>query len=293
MDTNSMSTKLLAIATGCVFLSGTAVLIFSDVLHGATLTEKHYISAVIIAGTMLVGHLSWDAWRGKKRPSSVAFGFLFAIGTALVVLSSAGRQGESLALTEAQAAAAEDARRDAKTGLKRAQAMLAEAQASLASECRSGRGKRCDGIQRTIDVYEAAARGEQSKLDQIGPAKLVAPDEEKLAEVVATIFGASKDRVKAIAVLLKPFGISLFLEFGAIVSFGFGFRGEKKVPAVKVASKAANENTEVATDLPSQDELVAVRKQFFTETPKQVVARALPALTSKGLLGRNVGMRLN
>lgn len=68
-------------------------------------------------------------------------------------------------------------------------------------------------IQRTIDAYEAASRGEQAKLDQIGPAKVVAPDEEQVAEAISAISTASNERVKAIAVLLKPFLISLFLEF--------------------------------------------------------------------------------
>ena len=227
MRTNTTTgLRCLAGVAGIVFLSGTAMLIFSDVIKGAPLTEKHYIAAVIIAGTMLVGHLAHEAWRNSKYLSSISFGFLFAVGTALVVLSSAGRQGESLALTQAQANAAEAARADSKVGLKRAQAMLAEAQKALANECKTGSGKRCSGIQRTIDVYEAAARGEQAKLDQIGPVVIVAPDEEKIAEVISTISTASKERVKATAVLVKPFLIALFLEIGAIVSFGFAFRGE-------------------------------------------------------------------
>ena len=221
--------RCLAGVAGVIFLSGTAVLVFGDVIKGAPLTEKHYIAAVIISGTMLVGHLAHEAWRNSKYLSSFAFGFLFAVGTALVVLSSAGRQGESLALTQAQAEAVEEARADAKVGLKRAQAMLAQAQTALANECKTGSGKRCAGIQRTIDVYEAAARGEQAKLDQIGPVMIVAPDEEKIAEVISTISTASKERVKATAVLVKPFLIALFLEFGAIVSFGFAFRGEMRM----------------------------------------------------------------
>ena len=242
MTTNTTAgLRCLAAVAGVVFLSGTAVLIFGDVLKGAPLTEKHYIAAVIIAGTMLVGHLAHEAWRNSKYGSSFAFGFLFAIGTALVVLSSAGRQNETVSTTQAQAEAAEAARANARQGLKRAQAMLAEAQAALGRECKSGSGKRCAGIQRTIDVYEAAARGEQSKLDHIGPAKVVAPDEETFAEVVATIFGASKERVKATAVLAKPFLISLFLEFGAIVSFGFAFRAENKSVHVEPAKAVPTE----------------------------------------------------
>ena len=262
MKTNTMTgLRCLAGLAGLVFLSGTAVLIFGDVIKGAPLNEKHYIVAVIIVGMLLVGHLAHEAWRNSKYLSSFAFGFLFAVGTALVVMSSAGRQGESLALTQAQAEAAEAARADAKVGLKRAQAMLAQAQKALADECKTGSGKRCVGIQRTIDVYEAAARGEQVKLDQIGPVVIVAPDEEKIAEVISTISTASKERVKATAVLVKPFLIALFLEFGAIVSFGFAFRGEKTMLQL-VETKSA-EPTELSHV--SDAELIELKRYFGSD----------------------------
>ena len=269
MTTNTTAgLRCLAAVAGVVFLSGTAVLIFGDVLKGAPLTEKHYIAAVIIAGTMMVGHLSYEAWLTGKYPSSINFGFLFAIGTALAVLSSAGRQNEAVSTTQAQAEATEAARADARQGLKRAQAMLAEAQAALGRECKSGSGKRCAGIQRTIDVYEAAARGEQSKLDHIGPAKFVVPDEKTFAEVVAPIFGASKERVKATAVLAKPFLISLFLEFGAIVSFGFAFRVDSRV--ITVAEQPKWEPSEAdrrQTSFQLPDDLDKLRKLTTVSIP--------------------------
>lgn len=270
--------RSLAGVAGLVFLSGTAVLIFGDVIKGASLTEEHYIAAVIIAGTMMVGHLSYEAWLTGKRPSAINFGFLFAVGTALVVLSSAGRQGEATAITQAQADAAETARGDARQGLKRAQGMLAEAQAALAKECKSGRGKRCDGIQRTIDVYEAAARGEQAKLDQIGPATVVAPDEEKVAEVISTIFNADHARVKALAVLIKPFLISLFLEFGAIVSFGFAFRGERKTTIAVIPDMTTNVSTAEPSELNdlTNDDLADLKRYFSNDHSATVIAFPAP-----------------
>lgn len=292
---NNTSGRILAIAAGLVFTAGAAGILFEDViLKGAPLALKHGITLVTIAGTLMVGHLAHQT-RGWSR---AGFSLLFLVGTALVVFSSVGRQGEALAVTQAQADASEDARARAKDGIKRSLSMLNEAQASLARECRTGKGKRCDGIRATLSVYEAAAKGHQADLDRIGPAKPVAPEAEKLAEIAA-VFGADKVKMKAGAVLLQPFLTALFLEFGAIVSFGFGFRSNQRVSSEKAKPNSAtakpNSVTEVAndTDLPTDEELVTIKKQFFTETPKQVVARAMPALTQRGLLGRNVGIRLN
>lgn len=53
--------RCLAGVAGLGFLSSTALLIFGDVIKGAPITEKHFIAAVIIAGTMLVGQLAHEA----------------------------------------------------------------------------------------------------------------------------------------------------------------------------------------------------------------------------------------
>lgn len=276
MDTNITGGRVLAICAGLVFTAGAAGILFEDVLlKGAPLALKHGITLVTIAGTLMVGHLAHTA----KGWAKMGFALLFVVGTALVVFSSVGRQGENLALTAAAAEAQEDARRDAKAGLKRAQAMLAEAQTALGRECKSGRGKRCDGIQRTIEVYDAAARGHQSELDRIGPAKPVAPEAEKLAEIAA-VFGADHAKVKAGAILLQPFLTALFLEFGAIVSFGFGFRSQKRPVVVKPVTVAANENVK---DEPSERDRA---QTSFPEVPADVAvatARRMPKLEARGL----------
>lgn len=293
MDYSKAGGRGLATIAFVVFTGAAGAILLNDVLGGAPFTLKHIITCAVFAGTLMVGHLASEARRGRRYLAMIGFSFLFLVGTALIVFSSVGRQGETLALSSAQAAAAEEARTDAKTGLKRAQGMLAQAQAELGRECKSGRGKRCDGIQRTIDVYEAAARGEQAKLDKIGPAKPVSPEAERLAEI-AGVFGANKEQVKAGAILVHPLLVTLFLEYGGILCGGFAFRGGKRKP--NTVKPKPNTVTEVAndTDLPSDEELVTIKKQFFTETPKQVVARSMPALSSKGLLGRNMGMmRLN
>lgn len=251
---NTFGLRVLAFVGGLVFLGGTIIQVYSDVIKGAAITEKHLLSAVIIGGAILVGHLATEGWRAGRYLAAVGFGGIFLACTALVVLMSVGRQGETIAWTQAQADASEDTRRIARYGLKEANGMLAEAQRRLAKECASGKGKRCDGIRSTIAVYEAAAAGHQAALDKVGPAKLVAPEEEQFAKLLATFFSVDKDRVKAGTIMAKPFFVSAVCEFGVILCFGFAFRGNRTIAPNRMSSELSN-----VTDA----ELTELKTQFF------------------------------
>lgn len=249
---NTYGLRVLAFVGGLVFLGGTVIQVYGDVIKGAAITEKHLLSAVIIAGAILVGHLAIEGWRAGRYSAACGFAGIFLACTALVVLMSVGRQGETMAWTQAQADASEDHRRIAREGLKEANGMLAEAQRKLAKECASGKGKRCDGIRSTISVYEAAAAGRQSALDKLGPAKLVAAEEEQFAKLLATFFSVDKDRVKAGTIMAKPFFVSAVCEFGVILCFGFAFRG------TRVRSRTSSDLSNVP-----DAELSELKTQFF------------------------------
>lgn len=226
MERNAHGGRWLAVAAGTLFTSGALAVLLEDiVMQGAPFSLKHALVIITVAGTMMVGHLCSDAIKARHILAAGGFALLFVAGTILTVYSSVGKQAGNQMATAAEAEAAAEARTAAKRGLERAEAMLTEAQGSLARECKSGKGKRCEGIQATIAVYDAAARGHKAELAKIGPAKPVAPEAEKVAEVAA-VFGADKERVKAGIVLTAPFFLTLFLELGAIISFSFAFRGD-------------------------------------------------------------------
>lgn len=254
MNTHStFGLRCLAFLGGLVFLGGTVIQVYGDVIKGAAITEKHLLSAVIIAGAILVGHLATEGWRAGRYVASFGFAGIFLACTALVVLMSVGRQGETMAWSEAQEIAASDSRRIARDGLKEATGMLAKAQQALAKECASGKGKRCDGIRSTISVYEAAAAGHQATIDRLGPPKLVAPEEEQFAKLAATFFSVDKDRTKAATIMAKPFLVSAICEFGVILCFGFAFRGERKtIAAETISEKTTLSSPEIDwSDLPT------------------------------------------
>jgi hypothetical protein len=116
-----------------------------------------------------------------------------------------------------------DQRAEAKAQLAEAQRMLDEERADHARECKSGRGKRCDGIAASIAVYEAAVKGHQADIEKLGPTEPVAPKAERFAEILA-LFGADKAQAKAALSLLEPFLYTLLFEYGSIVAWGCAFR---------------------------------------------------------------------
>lgn len=217
--------RLLAIAAGAAFTYGGLRIILGDSLtNPAQWSTSVQLTVLMVFGTIAAGHLMRDAWTAAHRAAAIGFLVLFLSGTGLVVFNSVGRQAEATMLTVSQADDAAERRVAVKASLARAEAMLTEAQASLARECKTGKGKRCEGIAATIAVYEAAVKGHVADLEKLGPAR---PVNAKAAEgaKIAALFGADEAKAKAALMLLEPFLWTLFFEWGSIVSLGFAFRG--------------------------------------------------------------------
>jgi len=225
---HSIEGRPLAIVAGALFAAGTAGILLEDVIiHGAPMTLKHWITVVVIAGTIMVGHQVHKAWHSGLKGSAAGFAVLFLVGTLLTVYSSVGRQAEHTMIASAEVEAADKARTRATRGLSEAETMLADAQRDLAKECKTGKGKRCEGIKATVDVYQAAALGYAAELNRLGPAKVATPEAKRAGELAA-VFGANPTKVEAAMVLLIPFLTTLFLELGAIICLGYGFRPSRK-----------------------------------------------------------------
>lgn len=309
MQTNTTPGRALAIAAGGVFLAGTLGILFEDVLlKGAPLALKHGLTLAILAGTIMVGHLANSARSSRHWASAVAFSMVFVIGTVLVVLSSVGRQTADTIQTTAQIEA-DAGRRVAITQVRnRAVEMLEKAQASLPAACKGGNGKDCKGVKATIEVYEASIRGHDADLSKLGPVKVSNADAEQLAEILSTVFGADKAKVKAAAVLLTPFAVALFLEFGVIVSFGFAFSHRpvstvSKVSAPVLAAPAASEPedremTELRRVLRrasaplTNGELADLLGVVKGEASKRVSKAVEAGIVSRQRVGKEVAIRL-
>lgn len=218
--------RLLAIAAGAAFVyGGLLVIIGKDALLDPTKWDTSVqITVLTVFGVIGAGHLCENARQARRWFAATGFALVFGGGTWLVIENSVGKQAESTLLTVSQADAEAERRIALKASLARAEAMLTEAQANLARECKTGKGKRCEGIQATIGVYEAAVKGHVADLEKIGPAKPVNTKASEMAKIAA-LFGFDEAKAKALLMVLGPLLRTLFFEIGAIVSLGFAFRG--------------------------------------------------------------------
>lgn len=228
MTTYSTAGRSLAIAAGVVLLSGTLAILFEDVVRGAPLQLKHHLTLVIVAGTLMAGHLADQARRTRHFVSCLGFALIFVAGTGLVVYSSVGRQAEKTMLSSAEHDDVVRQRVALEESLASDRASIIEKRAAADKECASGEGPRCRSARSTVDFYENSAKGTEARLSLLEPAKPVSPEAEQLGTVAAAL-GYDRERVKAVATLLAPFLTTLFLEFGTIVSFGFAFSPKRKL----------------------------------------------------------------
>jgi hypothetical protein len=260
----SIEGRALAITAGGLFAVGTLGILLEDVImHSAPFTLKHALTVVVVAGTIMVGHLAAGARSAGHWGAVAGFGVLFLAGTLLTVYSSVGRQAEHTMIASAEVQAAELARARATKGLGEAETMLADAQRELARECKTGRGKRCEGIKATVDVYDAAVRGHKAELERLGPAKVAVPEAKRAGELAA-VFGADPVKVEAAMVLLIPFLTTLFLELGAIICLGYGFRPSRKIANDNRPSVRDTEQTSFPIDPDGGS-----RKRVFTRNEAQ------------------------
>jgi hypothetical protein len=228
--------RAVALVAAVISAAGGLAILLDDVVKGAAHFEiKHGITIGIVALAILAGHSVVAAWRARHVFGVLGFLVVFLAATGLVVFKSTGRQAETTFQSQAEADLAAEARTASKAALARSEAMLADTQRDLARECKSGRGKRCQGIEATIGVYEAAITGHRATLDRLGAPKPVAPEAENFANLAA-VFGADKAKVKAGAMLLVPFLTTALFEFGAIVGFAFAFRHRSATRAIKAAA---------------------------------------------------------
>lgn len=261
--TYSIEGRALAITAGGMFAAGTLGILLEDViLHAAPFGLKHALTVVVVAGTIMVGHLAAGARSSRHWSAVLGFGALFLAGTVLTVYQSVGRQAAHTMIASAEVATAEQARLRATKGLAQAEAMLADAQRDLARECKTGKGRRCDGIAATIAVYEAAAKGHQAELTRLGPPRVAVPEAKRAGELAA-VFGADPQKVEAAMVLVIPFVTTLFLELGAIISLGYGFRPSRRV--------SANDNSQTSFPIPEPEPLPPATAKPDTMAHAQII----------------------
>lgn len=233
MHTHISKARLAARVAGVFATTGALAILSADAFTSGHLALDHFLLPVVVAITILSGHLVGKA--GWRAPLS-AFGFaiVFLIGTGLTVYTSAGRQAKSAELSMGDAAASnaelaklQRERADAKA---RWQTADDKATAEMTGQkclerCKAWKDRATD-IQARIDILDAGIK-------RIGGEKTVAPTAHRVADVLA-LFGYDHKTAKRLLITLEPFAYSLFLELAAIIAFGYGFGGQVRQVAPTV-----------------------------------------------------------
>lgn len=217
-----------AIAAGVLCAAGAIAILTQDIIvSGGRPTIDHGLQVLIVVLTIAIGHLAAGELRrfGGGEWGRLLTGLPLAAVAALAsvwcVYQTAGR-------TSAHHEAALSAERDkaarlpdAASRLDKNRAMLEQERRLLARECASGKGKRCDGIAASVEVYEDAVRGSEAEVAGLAP-KPVGTSAHAFARVVAIMPGVTADETAIAAWLLivEPLGPSLIFELGAILCFG-------------------------------------------------------------------------
>jgi len=215
--------RLGAIAVGALCAVGAAGVLLADIYHTQTVTIDHALSVIVLIGTIAAGVMAVDALKALRTlPQAVVLAALFCTGSAYCVMSTAGRTAESRAVKQIEAETRNAARAEILANRKKDQDRLDKKREEHAAECKSGKGKRCDGIKESIAVYEAAVKGHEADLAALGPEQPVNTKIKNVSAIAAAITGRDVKKIEALATLIDPNIPALFLEAGSIVFLHIG-----------------------------------------------------------------------
>lgn len=237
-----MQLRPVPLALGIFFALVTGFVLFDDVRHGAEITTSHVLSLAALVAALASGHWAWPQLRAGAIVPGLMLTVLFLGATSYVVISSGARNAE---VAQAKAALAVDinAKRAHETAkMAAAETMLARAQIEHASECRTGRGKRCDGIAATVAVYAAAVKGHQATLAELGPERKPDGGFAHAGQVLAALPFVTADAsdISARLTLLLPFLVVLISELGTITFMHIGIGN---APLATMSARKSNGDT--------------------------------------------------
>lgn len=224
--------RALAIVAGLTFTTGSLVVLMGDVLTTPALWDRfHVLTILTVAATIFAGHMIAEAKGARTYLAAVGFVLAFAVGTALVVANSIGKQAE-VSGTKALDAEATNAAIAAKSAdLAKAKLRFDDANKWADKEMTGERcGPRCKDWRLRATEVGAHIKALEAEIAALGPQKVANAKSERVGEIAA-LFGYDKAKAKVGFELLEPLLWSAFFELGAIVSFWFAFRPVRRVTA--------------------------------------------------------------
>lgn len=240
-----------AIAAGALCALGAAAVLLEDVRHTHTVSTDHLLSVLVLVGTITAGVMAVEFTKSVRTwHYAIALTALAAVGSVYCVINTAGRSAESRATKQLAAEAINAKRSDLIAARTTDQRRLDLKREEHARECATGRGKRCDGILESLNVYEAAVKGHNADLAALGPAAPVNATANNAAALIAPFTSSDRATIAAAVGLILPNIPALFAEAGSILFLHIGLAGWHRRPR----QAAVEEN---------DDELATLRQRFF------------------------------
>ncbi len=167
MTNNMRWTHVAATAIAAACVSYQTAVIWESLADVSTVTKLGVPLATVSAAILPV--LSEAAWRAGERLKAGLLLLPVAVLLAFVLPSGVSRLGEA---QEQRRVAAQTIQADQiklRADLVQAERLVAEAEAAAAVECKSGKGKRCDGVTFTLRERQAAAKDLAARVEASKP----------------------------------------------------------------------------------------------------------------------------
>lgn len=261
---------------GGVIAAGAAIsLLVRDGLQNG-LTLEHALMPVLVGLTVLFGHETWRALKEGKLISCALMAILALFGSGIIITETMGRRAENRDAKVAQATKTVDQYATIAADYQRASKLVAEAEAWVGSECRTGAGPKCKGNQFVLAQRTAYAEKLKAQLEQAAAPAPVDSQADRVA-AVAALFGFKGEQAKTAFQTFDPFKLALFLEIGAVAGFGFSVR-TRKVSVSVSESVPAETPKALSFERPLSDDEVEQIKRVLNGMDRPVTNDELKAL---------------
>lgn len=224
------------------------------------------MSAGLVLVTIMVGVLAHS--HGLMTASGAVLACLAALASLIVVWETSSRRAQVQVAAHTTVDVSAKERERLSLRLAQTEEMLAANRKSQASECQSGKGKRCDGISYTVKTLESAVVGLQT---QLKGAPVLAPDAKvERAATVAELTGHDAKAARVWVSLLDPVAVPLLLELVSIVCGVLAFRCAPVAAVAAVSAVSQVAPVSDFSDFSKQNEPEIQEKSEKSAPPEKV-----------------------
>lgn len=166
--------------------------------------------------------IAWEAIRERRYFAGVFLLFCGIVGSVYTLSGTIARQASSRDISVKVSNSNDTERKKLTDLIVKDEAMLAEALKKQITICRDDDTKACNGVKRTVEVYESSLKNHKKELKDLGSIQSPTSGEERISDIIA-LTGFDKNVVRHWVVILLPIFFGVFCELAAMASAIYGF----------------------------------------------------------------------